>query len=225
MLASNSVLGRIVRLPLAAIPPDSEILVLSGANRGRRWVVGSGVHGYWIGCYERQNQRFISEHVKPGMTVFDVGAQAGFFTLLMSKLVGRNGRVYAFEPDPLNIKKLRRNLQINDISNVTIVEAAASDKNGQAFFQRKGASAGRLAETGDPTKTVRLDTFTPPDFVKMDIEGGETLALHGAAAFLQARMVTWLVATHNKELHQSCLALLSSHVIEELAPHQIAAFP
>lgn len=55
------------------------------------WVVGSAPHGCWLGTYELEKQRTIMPFIKPGMTIFDIGAQAGFYTLLFSRLVGPSG--------------------------------------------------------------------------------------------------------------------------------------
>ena len=73
--------GRVSKLSLRLIPPSTVVRVLQGELRGSRWIVGSGVHGYWLGSYEWEKQRVFSSLVDTGQTVYDVGANAGFYTL------------------------------------------------------------------------------------------------------------------------------------------------
>ena len=68
------------------------------------------------------------------MTVFDIGAHAGYYTLIASKLVGGSGHVVAFEPAPRNLRYLRRHLSLNHVSNVTVLEVAVSDRAGVGRF-------------------------------------------------------------------------------------------
>src|SRR5947208_793716 len=97
-------LAKLVRLPLRLIPSQSIVRIRSGDLRGWRWIVGSSTNGCWLGTYESHMQRLFREHIGPGSTVFDIGANVGFFTLLASKLAGEAGRVYAFEPLPRNLR-------------------------------------------------------------------------------------------------------------------------
>src|SRR5687767_8704385 len=115
-----SFLGRVVRFPLRLVPRDAVLRVLSGPLRGRRWIAGAATHGCWLGTYERFVQRIFVEHVRPGGVVYDVGANAGFFTLLASKLAGSSGRVYAFEPMERNLHYIRKHLQMNRVENVEV---------------------------------------------------------------------------------------------------------
>lgn len=68
--------------------------------------------------------------LKPGMTVVDVGANIGYYTLLSSKIVGTEGRVYAFEPEPYNFDLLNKSIEINNLGNVKVYREAVSDKPG-----------------------------------------------------------------------------------------------
>ena len=104
--------------------------------------------------------------VHSGMLTFDVGANAGYYTLLLARRVGPNGRVVAFEPNPINVAYLREHLRLNKFCNVEIVEAAVTDTDGTAFFSGTG-SMGKLSKTGMSVETVRLDDYPHPDFVKI----------------------------------------------------------
>lgn len=68
--------------------------------------------------------------LKPGMTVIDVGANIGYYTLLSSKIVGTEGRVYAFEPEPYNFELLNKSINANNLDNVRACQKAVSDKAG-----------------------------------------------------------------------------------------------
>lgn len=144
------------------------------------------------------------------MTVFDVGANVGFFSLLAARL---GGRVIAFEPLPRNAAVLRRHVEMND-SDVTVEEAAIFDRSGlESFVEADSVSMGRL---GEGTLFVRTTTIAEaasihgvPDLVKMDIEGGEVVALTAAEDFLSAHRPTLFLSTHGWNRHETCMALLA----------------
>lgn len=231
MLGPNQPLGWLLRLPLRVVSPYSILRILTGPNRGLKWVVGTGNHSCWLGTYESDLAKSIAARVKPGMTVFDVGAHAGYYTLMLSRLVGSHGRVLAFEANPDNASNLRRHLQINDIQNVELIEAAVCDRNGEAFFQSNAHRSGfgymgALAESGESVRTVVLDDFPVPDLIKMDIEGAETRALAGASKLLSARRTVIFLALHDGTL-EDAPALLKHHNfrLEPIAEREIWASP
>ena len=138
--------------------------------------------GYWLGSYEFFKQRIFIENVKSGSTVYDIGANVGFYTLLSSHLVGDNGHVMAFEPLPAHVEYLHRHMDLNRANNVQIFEIAASNISGYATFElAASASMGHLesessSDTSIQVKTVKLDEFVEeaeipvPDVIKVDIE-------------------------------------------------------
>jgi FkbM family methyltransferase len=143
------------------------------------------------------------------MVAFDVGANVGYYTLLLSRGVGPKGRVIAMEPDPVKVAHLKEHLRLNEIGNVEIVEAAVSDREGTAFFSGQGAM-GKLSQVGTPTKTVLLDNYPRPDFIKMDIEGEETAALRGSTSILAERQAVWFIAVHGSAVRTEVSALLTN---------------
>jgi FkbM family methyltransferase len=186
-LSNASPIGRVIRLPLRLVPKQAIVRTLSGPNRGARWIVGSGVHGYWLGIYELQTRRFLESKIRTGMVIYDVGAHVGYYTLMASRLVGPGGRVVAFEPNPSNISFLRRHLGLNGVDNVTVIEAAVSSMAGTAHFDAGGEpSMGHLASTGSlEVKLVTIDAIADeldlrPNLIKVDVEGHEPPALEGA---------------------------------------------
>lgn len=80
-ISQKSWLGWLARLPLKLLPPGLVLPVLQGPLRGRRWIVGSGVHGYWLGSYELAKRRRFEQLVQPGQVVYDIGAQVGYYSL------------------------------------------------------------------------------------------------------------------------------------------------
>jgi FkbM family methyltransferase len=209
----------LLRWPLGLIPAQTHMRVLLGPLRGARWVVGSGNHVAWIGLYEFRKQQTFVRSVKRRSVVFDIGAHAGFYSLLASRLVGPHGVVFALEPLPANVSALREHLRINQIGNVRVLELAAWDRTGRVSFDDMAGSTytGRIATTGRRrVQAIRLDelvdsgTLPPPDVIKMDIEGAELEALRGAHAVLSRYKPEILLATHGSVIHRECLTLLSS---------------
>lgn len=227
-IPQDSVVGRMLRWPLQLIPDGVVVPVLQGPLRGARWVVGAGTHGCWLGSYEYHKQRELAKTLRPGQVFYDIGANAGFYTLLASRLVGSEGHVVAVEPLPRNLHYLRRHLTLNKTDNVTVVDAAAASVPGYARFDAKPTpSMGRLSPQGGlVVRTFRLealldDGLPPPDVIKMDIEGGEVDALKGAEGLLgigRATRPTIFLATHGPSVHQEACELLDDfgYVIEPL---------
>lgn len=211
--------ARAIRSPLRALPPGLVLPILTGRLRGRKWIVGSGVHSCWIGSYELEKQRAFAQVVHRGDTVFDLGANAGFYTLLASELVGPSGHVYAFEPVPRNLLYLRRHMALNELTNVTEIEAAVCDASGRRHFQLHQSTAmGHLTDDGAiEVSTVTLDHFVfgtgvvPPNSIKIDVEGAEFSVLQGAREVLAQNRPALFLATHSQTLRTQCLELLAAH--------------
>jgi FkbM family methyltransferase len=173
---------------------------------------------YWLGTHEERVQDVLAEHVRPGSVVYDIGAHAGFFTLLCSRLAGAEGRVYAFEPRRENIERLRRNIDANDAANVRIVPAAASDRTGEAAFVMHASTLeGSLAVSGQPAAArVRTETvdalvrggMAPPDFIKIDVEGAEGAVIRGAVRTIDAQRPLLLIEVHSAEAGREVAAAM-----------------
>lgn len=200
MATSFSVAHSAIRAPLWLIPKGLEVPVFAGPCRGMKWAIGAGTHGCWLGTYERENQHKIASNLRAGDIAYDIGANVGFFTLLMAHIVGPGGHVHAFEPLPANLAQLRRHIAINGLHNVTVHPVAISDATGQATFKTANHdSEGRLSNDGDITvQTVALDDLRLPlpHLIKMDIEGEECLALSGMARTLRQARPYLLIEGH-----------------------------
>lgn len=217
-ISNRSTMGKILRQPLKLIPPGTQVRILQGTLRGKRWIAGSSNHGCWLGSYELEKQKLFEAEVQKGGVVFDVGANVGFYTMLASVLVGPSGKVFAFEPVPRNIELLKKHLRLNRISNATVIEKAVSDTNGQACFNDStNTSMGHLDVSGGlNVLTVSIDSLisegsvAPPNYMKIDVEGAEFLVLSGARATLIEHHPIIFLATHGAEVHQQCCELLKS---------------
>jgi FkbM family methyltransferase len=210
--SNQTALGKAVRLPLRLIPKGMVLPILRGPLRGKRWVVGSGTHGCWLGTYEADKIKLFAKTVKPGHVVYDIGANVGLYTLLASRLAGPEGKVFAFEPLPRNLIHLSRHVHLNHCSNVTILPFAVSDRSGSARFDASaGSHQGCLTERGDiEVQTVTLDgllssgAIAPPNILKVDVEGAEAKVLSGAEHLISVYKPAIFLATHGLEAHRLC---------------------
>jgi FkbM family methyltransferase len=147
--------------------------------------------------------------VAAGMTVIDVGAHVGIYSLLASAKVGSNGKVIAIEPSPANARLLRQHLSFNQSRNVEVIEAAVADKLGQITFNYRpnatdpGSFGNSMAyDISGESANVQVRTLddicsdVSPALIKIDVEGAELLALRGAKEILVKSRPTVIVAVH-----------------------------
>ena len=91
-------------------------------------------HDYIQGLTEAATQRRVVEYLRPGMVFYDLGANIGLFSLLAARIVGPSGKLFSFEPDFEAARRVRRNVERNKFSNITVVEAGAWSSTGRANF-------------------------------------------------------------------------------------------
>jgi len=187
------------------------ILPCGGVLKGFRMRVDWQLHrSFAYGSWEPEVVRSIQDHVHSGTRVLDIGAQSGFYSLLLSGLVGPEGTVFAFEPLPANFRILEENLRLNSIQNVMIRREAVSDFSGNISFDfpREEVSliAGPLLASDNlgtfQVPAISLDEFVrqtggPIHFIKMDVEGAETAVLRGAVQTLKAFHPSMVVELHH----------------------------
>lgn len=208
--------GRLLRLPARALPRRTVLRIRRGPAKGLKWIVGSAIHGCRLGTYERDKQRALERFVRPGMTVYDIGAQAGFYTLFFSRLVGAAGRVYAFEPCPYEARFLVDHVRINCLTNVKIFQAAVAERTGFVGISTDQGSCQNhicaAARTALMVPCVDLDSLElpPPDLIKIDVEGAESVVIRGAHKTLTGTRPVVFVALHGIEQRDECAALLSA---------------
>ena len=133
----------------------------------------------------------LTRQVKPGMTVVDVGGNLGLYTVLFSRLVGPEGRVFTFEPDPDLFAQLQQNCSRNGCANVQGFNLAVGSQHDHLNLQKLITNTGdnHLSKDGAkffrrtiPVEVVALDEFLPvrnPDLIKIDVQGWEFEVLKG----------------------------------------------
>jgi len=120
--------------------------------------------------HEPETVAFFKKNIKPGMKVADVGANVGFFTLLFSMLVGKNGRVIAYEPDIISYERLSR----VSGKNVTHFHSAVGKPGRMTLYGRPGSGRNSLMfKEWEPVEEVDVVSLPLVDFAKIDVEGGE----------------------------------------------------
>ena len=214
----NTVLGWILRIPLRMMPHGTIVKVRTGINQGMKWIVGSSLHSCWLGTYELEKQRTLTRFVKPGSTVFDIGANAGFYTLAFSRLVGEQGRVWSFEPLAENANNILRHIKLNGLRNVVLLQAATTDRTGIVGFRTSEANTSGAISQEELYKVpaVSLDYLVEnqicamPDLIKMDVEGAESSVLEGCKLILSGKTTIIFIALHGDEQKIRCRKILES---------------
>ncbi len=215
-IRSDTRMGKVLRLPLRLIPQNAVLPVLQGPAKRLKIVVGSGIHGYWLGSWEANLQETLVNELHPGDVFYDVGAHVGFFSMIASRLVGDSGRVFSFEPSARTYALLARHLEMNRIDNVEACEAAVGEHTGVARFEPGGeVGTDRVVEAGgQEVDMISLDDFvfaqgkTPPSVMKIDVEGHEVQVLQGARRLLREFHPELIIEIHSEEAGASIKQML-----------------
>lgn len=144
------------------------------------------------GNYEPHLVTCFSRLCNQGDTVFDIGANVGFHSILFSKLVGEGGRVVAFEPNSENCRLIFLGREHNGAVNIELLPFALSERMGWAYFSSHiGSNGGFISKStltlhghGTVVPTFRLDdlNLASVNLIKVDVEGAEYKALSGGEA-------------------------------------------
>tara|TARA_R110002167_G_scaffold9750_2_gene45129 strand:- start:1318 stop:2178 length:861 start_codon:yes stop_codon:yes gene_type:complete len=162
--------------------------------------VGFGAHLMLDGIWEPWLTVFMARRIQPGMSVVDVGANHGYYTVMFADLVGPAGRVAAIEPGPRTASLLRRTVSVNGFdARVSVFETAATDsdgriltlsspvdepKNARIVGDEQAGMSGTVPVTGARLETLLRD-WPRVDFIKVDVEGAEEAMLAGAWPLLR----------------------------------------
>ena len=183
---------------------------------GAKWILSTGAH-FIAGTYEPEKTRCITATTEIGMTVFDVGAHVGYFSLIMSQLVGPEGEIHAFEPRDLNRDFLKTHIRLNKIRNVQVHSHCLGDHIGQVRFEtRTGSGTGHVSSSRNVTvfmttidALVKRGVLPLPDLIKIDVEGAEMLVLQGGYETIRKRRPTMILAVHSDRIELECRTLLA----------------
>lgn len=209
------------------LPDRIELITIkSGLNKGLKLRISPYTHReYYFGTYEEDIQSVLPKIVRKNMTAYNIGANLGFFTLALSQIVGPQGCVIAFEPDPPIGKRLVEHLQLNGFENRVRVETfAMSDFDGPAEFSLSlGNGRARFADLPDikPGFNIKvqckcLDTYvseqdSAPDVILMDVEYAEDRVLRGMTNTLANIKPIIVVEIHS--------AISANKSLQELKKH------
>ena len=191
--------------------------ILVGPLRGSYWSLGSRgkLARVFLGTYEPRVTSWFLENVSAGDSMFDVGANVGYYTVLAGRVVGDSGQVVAIEPALKNVHNLHNNVRINHLTNVKIFHGAAGDKNATVrFHSGAGTGTGHISKEGQTEIPMRsLDDLATaydvvPTTLKIDVEGAELHVLRGATRLLTEAKPNILLSTHGQAAHERCLSLL-----------------
>lgn len=214
--------SELLRATLNTAAPEglTQVQVAGGDLRGANLLLDLQVDkDLWLGTYEPEVQATIRSFCKPGMRVYDVGANIGYTSLLMARAVGADGAVVAFEPHPKNIDRLQANLDRNSFASIVqVIPLAVADQTGPARFQiHVSGGMGRLVGTSIKAdrfigeidvSQISLDEYVygrenpPPELIKVDIEGGEALAIRGMKRLLREARPILLLELHGLKAAQ-----------------------
>jgi FkbM family methyltransferase len=200
----------------------TEVNVRSGASRGARLLVNlQHEKYYWTGLHEVQVQQVLTDVLQRGATFWDVGAHAGFFTLLGSRAVGPTGHVWAFEPAPASFERLKWAVRANGLGNTDIRSLAVSSTDGEAIlFEGRSTlmatldptrRAGRSLEVPCRTVDTLADELGVPDVIKVDVEGLELELLQGGRRTFAARRTRVVVELASPEREHAALDLMRGY--------------
>ncbi len=175
------------------------------------------IHGSWMdldlrdrgisrtlllfGTREEEHRLILNRVLRDGMTIFDIGANIGYYVLMERRLVGAAGKIVACEPSPANVELLNNNLALNSCSNVEVLPIAVSDRAAtKTFFlsdlsnlgtfhpagAARNALNGRKVEVEAKTIPQIMEDHGRPDLIRMDIEGHEVEAFNGMLEAIEA---------------------------------------
>jgi FkbM family methyltransferase len=207
---------------MRAIQNGSDIT--AGPGKGLLFEAGPDTPRFLSGDYERSVQETLRLIVCRGDVCYDIGANLGFFSLLLGRLAGAEGIVYAFEPVPRNASLIQKNARLNRMNNIFVMQIAVScdDGTSELLLARHvgGAVLKNIGVPHDFTESLAVETASidslvarqqikPPNVVKIDVEGSEMDVLRGMEMVLRKWAPRVVLEFDDRTLH-GCEAKLSA---------------
>lgn len=180
----------------------------------------SMIYTGYLNYPEIGEQEFCKNVIKQGMTVFDVGANIGQFSILFAHLVGQEGKVYSFEPVSSTIRRLKTHIALNGFDNVFTEQLAVLDKDNEIatinIFPEGNSVWNTIGNPSMPVKpvgkekvsTITIDTYCNEhgikniDYLKIDVEGAELEVLMGCKKLLKSQKIKLLQFEVSKKMFE-----------------------
>ncbi len=205
--------------PWGQLPFESQFVITELPDGTRFWVnmvdgyVSRAIHR---GDYEPSETAFVRNFLKPGMSALDIGANLGWFTVTISKLIGPRGLVTAYEPRADLFKYLSKTISENNLKNVTLINCALGDEQNKVLLRwdpsgvnpggtqllPNGASLNGLASSTVEMRRLDDTVKGPVDLIKIDVEGAEKIVFEGALRLLSECKPTILAELSPDSLSQ-----------------------
>lgn len=166
------------------------------------------------GLYEPDVVEYLISRILAGMVVIDIGANIGFFSLLMADLVSPTGEVLCYEPNPTTFEQLKKNIALNPYSNITPIQSAISNTTGtgrMSVLEDSALNTLALVKGGEdieiPLETLdaslRAHAVSRCDLIKIDIEGAEFLAVQGMKNTITLNPnIEFVIEVHPSQIEQ-----------------------
>lgn len=212
------------RLFFGRLLPRRPYRVLRGPLKGAQFILGSlsgegGGASVYFGDMEPEQTRRMAELLAAGDVFFDIGANVGYYSILASRSVGKDGLVAAFEPLGRNLTFLERHKILNAAENIRIFPLAVADSTGTAkFHEGIDPAMGGLTVVGGrefEVETISLDDAVKkvgrlPTVLKIDVEGAEIAVLDGGEETFRSAKPKIFLSTHSPDLRRGCIERLAS---------------
>jgi FkbM family methyltransferase len=146
--------------------------------------------------YAEEQTNFFKKNIKEGDVVLDLGANIGYFTCLFAQLVGKTGRVFAFEPEQNNFQLLKKNIEVNGYKNVTIEQKAVTNKTCKLkMYLSNSPKDHRIYDPKDDRDSIEIDGIALDDyfkdldqeinFVKSNVQGADFGVFQGMLSLVE----------------------------------------
>jgi FkbM family methyltransferase len=228
LLIRVPVIGTVLeKLTRSAVPQQTRVWVNIPSGLGKGLAVRLDPRfemNYASGTYETNLQKALSEHLRAGSVVYDVGAHIGVVSLFASELVGSTGAVFAFEADPENAKRIEAHAQRNNLRQIQVFSCAVWSSSGKLSFQRASArssrnqgSVARASGGADQdvivVESIKIDDFAqrhpPPTLIKIDVEGAEAEVLLGCEHVVSRSHPVFICEVHHRQAEEEVCRWLS----------------
>jgi FkbM family methyltransferase len=195
--------------------------IMHGVAKGLRINATAAPAQYVLGTVDLGVQVAMQRLCRQGWICYDVGANVGFCSLLLGRLVSPSGTVLAFEPDPANYAWLQHNITLNPSLSITAKRLALGKRDGygdmvhvRSSTQRKVLYAEHVDNAADPQSLIPVrradalinsEAIPPPDLIKIDVEGAELEVIEGMDALLRTKRPVLICEMHGNLLEMKRL--------------------